>query len=415
MRDNVQFEMYAAPLPTRRSRRRKVLALLAAPIVLVVVILAVLTQANGSGGAAAADFLRSTIGPERTAQVEGVYLGLADRWQQVQYRAGLHHVSAPWKVQPIARPQPIVAPPARLHRHAHAPRRVVVVHHRPVLANLHAIVSPTLPGEGIWTSSVSPASSRSLIPLIAKAFIRPDPDRPYAIATILRFDMRFLTLHLVAGTSEPGGAVGMPGAGSIPLADQQPGILLAAFNGGFKYSDGAYGMMSNHTVYVAPVINAATIAITAGGRILMGAWGRDPRLSSNNRNLMAWRQNGSLMINRGVVDPLAANDGAWGTTVLNDAHTWRSALGVTRDGALLYVAGNALSVSTLARALKEAGAQTAMEMDINPYWVRAFLYGEDPRRRLTMALLRPDMQGDPTGFNGPYSRDFLYVTRRWHR
>jgi hypothetical protein len=73
--------------------------------------------------------------------------------------------------------------------------------------------------------------------------------------------------------------------------------------------------------------------------------------------------------------------------------------------------GNALSVSTLALVLKEAGATTAMEMDINPFWVRAFFYGKDPAHHLTMAELRPDMQGAGTDFLGTYSRDFFYLTR----
>jgi hypothetical protein len=52
-----------------------------------------------------------------------------------------------------------------------------------------------------------------------------------------------------------------------------------------------------------------------------------------------------------------------------------------------------------------------MEMDINPYWVRAFFYGRDLADHLTMASLRPDMQGSGFDFLAPYARDFLYITR----
>jgi Phosphodiester glycosidase len=359
-------------------------------------------------GATAADLLRSTIGPGRTAQIESVYLNTVDLWQQVQYHAGLTQVQAPWKVPatPVVGARSI-DPRGRSVAAAHKPAATTIQ----VIHPLRALVSPSLPGEGIWTASVAPASPLDPLPLIAKAFIRPDPVRPYAIATILRFDLSHIALHMVAGTSEPGGSVGMPGAGTIPPVDQRAGVLLAAFNGGFKYLDGAYGMMVNRTVYVSPIADAATIAVTSGGRVLMGAWGGSWQLSLSDQRLVSWRQNGSLLIDRGVVNPLAADGGAWGTTVLNDVHTWRSAIGLAPNHTLLYVAGNALSVSTLALVLKEAGAISAMEMDINPFWVRAFFYGRDPARHLTMAALRPDMQGAGTDFLGTYSRDFFYLTR----
>lgn len=53
-----------------------------------------------------------------------------------------------------------------------------------------------------------------------------------------------------------------------------------------------------------------------------------------------------------------------------------------------------------------------MELDINPYWVRAYLYGQDRPGHLVATTLRRDMHGDTRGFLGPYSRDFAYVTRR---
>ncbi len=367
-------------------------------------------------GAVTADVLRSTIGPTRTAQVESVYLEASDTWQRVLFRAGVTHVKAPWKVPATPTTVPIRRVAARV------PSIVVPIYPSsqvppkptprptPVLHQLRPLLSPSLPGEGIWTASVAPASPRDSVPLIAKAFIRPDPVRPYAIATILRFDLRYVALHMVAGTSEPGRAVGMPGSGTIPVADQRPGRLLAAFNGGFKYADGAYGMMVNRTVYVQPVPGVATIAITSHGRILMGVWGRNARFSLSNRNLVSWRQNGLLLIDHGVINPLAANDSAWGM-VLNSAHTWRSAIAIGPHHVLLYAAGNSLSASTLARVLQKAGATRAMELDINPYWVRAFFYGRDPADRLTMAGLRSDMQGNGSDFLGPYARDLFYITR----
>jgi hypothetical protein len=400
----------------RRSRRSRGRWLLIGAL-FVGVAAVLLTQASGNMGAAMADKLRATIGASRTAQVESVYLEASDTWQRLLFNAGVTQVHAPWKVPATSRTVPVRRVASRILPVVVRPYPSSHVQPKPtprpteVLHRLQPLISPALPGEGIWTASVAPASPRDAVPLIAKAYFRPDPARPYAIATILRFDLRYVALHMVAGTSEPGGAVGMLGTGSIPAVDQRPGMLLAAFNGGFKYADGAYGMMVDRTIYVRPVAGAATIAITSRGRVFMGVWGQDARLSVSNPKLVSWRQNGSLLIDHGVINPLVANDGAWGTTVLNHVNTWRSAIGIAPHHVLLYASGNALSVSTLARALQKAGATRAMEMDINPYWVRAFFYGRDPAGHLAMASLRPDMQGNGLDFLGPYARDFFYITR----
>ena len=53
---------------------------------------------------------------------------------------------------------------------------------------------------------------------------------------------------------------------------------------------------------------------------------------------------------------------------------WRSGLGVTADGAVVYVAGPGLSALSLANLLVRAGAVRAMELDINTDWVDFFTY-----------------------------------------
>ncbi len=97
--------------------------------------------------------------------------------------------------------------------------------------------------------------------------MRPDPSRPYAVATMLQFDLRYLALHVVAGTREPGGSFGHDGSGVIPKATSRAAQLFAAFNGGFKYADGHYGLMSGGVVYVPPQNGVATLAIPANGQV----------------------------------------------------------------------------------------------------------------------------------------------------
>ena len=273
------------------------------------------------------------------------------------------------------------------------------------------IVAPALPGEGIWTTAGLPGPGLGALPPLAKTFIRPDAARPYALVTLLHVDLRIARLHMVAGTTQPGGPRGLTGAGVIPGGVGGQDRVLAAFNGGFKYADGAYGMMVGGTVYVPPVWGAATVALTSAGHVIMGSWGLDQRLTGANGGLTAWRQNGALLIDHGRVAPLTQDGAAWGLTILNRAYTWRSGIGLTRRGTLLYAAGDALSAATLAEALRAAGAVTALQLDINPFWVRAVTYGHDATGQLVATSLNPGMHGTGMEYLTGDARDFFYITR----
>jgi hypothetical protein len=377
----------------RRKRMRRWLVVISLLAILGIVLG---TQTNGQFGAQVADAMRAVLGPTITAQVESWFLGISDKAHQIQYQLSGQPVQPPWaiavrhKVVPTSSGNQSVMP----------------------LVQVKPFISPALAGEGTWTTDGLPAAGGNLPPIVEKTFIRPDPDRPYAIVTLLQFDMRNLALHMIAGTSQPGGPLGAYGPGKIPASDLQQNALVAAFNGGFKYADGQYGMYVNGRTYVPPQNGAATIAITKEGQVFIGAWGKDPRLHSGNTDLAAWRQNASLLIDNGVVSSLANDGAAWGGTILNQAYTWRSGIGITPYGSLIYAAGNYLSALTLGKALQAAGAMTAMQTDINPFWVRAFLYNRNPNVGLQITRLNTGMQG--TGLEYLYStqRDFFYLTRR---
>ncbi|HET9015735.1 MAG TPA: phosphodiester glycosidase family protein [Thermomicrobiaceae bacterium] len=392
-----------------------------------------LTQANGQGGAALADGIRAVAGPVAAAQVEGGYLAVRDGARRALYQLGIGRPTAPWapptKVAGPANGLPAASgtasgpPPAASA--AATPRATAATTTsstsaaagsaasapQPTVAPPGAIapiVSPALPGEGQW-SVVTPGPTPGQ-PLVSKTFWRPDPVRPYALVTLLAFNPQGTRLRMVAGTSQPGGPLGNGGPGIIPAADQQPGVLLAAFNGGFKEANGAFGMMVNGKVYVPPVAGSGTIAVTRQGQVLMGLWGSDPALSSANTDLVAWRQNGPLLINQGAITSLTDNIAAWGQTI-GGAYTWRSGIGLTANGTLLYAAGDALSARTLAGALRAAGAVTALQLDINPFWVRAFTYSPAPGGGLAIDKLQSTMYGTGHEYLRGDSRDFFYVTR----
>jgi hypothetical protein len=197
----------------------------------------------------------------------------------------------------------------------------------------------------------------------------------------------------------------------IPTVDQQGNTLFAAFNGGFKYADGHYGLMAGGVVYVPPQPDAATLAIPANGQVFIDAWGRNPQLSLSNRALQAWRQNAALLIDNGQLNPLTSDGAAWGGVWLNKAATWRSGLGITKQGTLIYAAGDSLTAATLGMALHAAGAVMAMQTDINPEWVRAFLYDRGSDGSLQTTKLNPGMQGTGQEYLHATTRDFFYLTR----
>lgn len=381
---------------TRGKRMRRVLVFCSMLTIIAVVFM---SQANGASGAWTADALRAVVGPTLTAQFETWFLGLADTTHQVQYHLNGQRVEAPWAVgATTAMPTVTLAP------------KTVALAPMP-LGRISPVVTPAIGGEGVWLPQGTAPSPYIYLPLDAKTFLRPDPSHPYAIVTLLQFDTRFFRLHIVAGTAEPGGPRGLSGPGVIPSLDQKGNALLAAFNGGFKYADGQYGLKTNSTVYVPPQPNSATIAVTRSGQIILGAWGVDPRLNSGNPDLVAWRQNASLLINNGTINPLTHDGAAWGGTILNSAYTWRSGIGITDHGTLIYAAGDALTALSLGEALHAAGAVTAMQTDINPFWVRAFLYNRDAHGTLNIVKLNPAMYGVGTEYLYGSARDFFYLTR----
>jgi hypothetical protein len=110
-----------------------------------------------------------------------------------------------------------------------------------------------------------------------------------------------------------------------------------------------------------------------------------------------------------------AQDGSgqtWGYTIRNAYYVWRSGVGVTATGDIVYAMGPTLSVQTLAEILRRAGAVRAMELDINPDWVSFMSYpaGGNPANPAPVKLMgftRPANR-----YYGQSSRDFVAVYTR---
>jgi hypothetical protein len=133
--------------------------------------------------------------------------------------------------------------------------------------------------------------------------------------------------------------------------------------------------------------------------------------------MVAFRQNCPPLIENGQINPQVnvENQALWGNTIGNKQVAWRTGLGLTRDGRyLIYAVGNATSVPTLAYALQQAGAYTAMQLDINRPFARFVTYQQtgSATSPLKAVPLLAQMENDPTLYLAPHARDFFYLTIR---
>lgn len=274
--------------------------------------------------------------------------------------------------------------------------------------NLDNNIKP-ISGEGIWRNR-----PLSLFPgqeVMAYTFIHPDPNRSYAVTTIIQMDMSVMNMASVAGIKQPGGPVGNPGPGVIPNNVVNSGKLIAAFDGGFQYKDGAFGMIVGNTTYLPLKNNLGTLVGYEGGSLkIINYTGQ-----SLGDNVEFVRQNCPMLITNGeesVSNP--KSKALWGRLAAGTVgiYTWRSGVGITKEGNLLFAVGNNLTPDTLAHALKAAGAENAIQLDINPIWVRFNIFDPiSPGKYSSTTLIKDLHDGSREYLNG-YNKDFFYIYKK---
>jgi len=398
------------PAPARRrwrpSRRRVLLTL----AVLFLGVMGYGYTHKSEFSAQAADLSRRVIGDENTARVEAWYFRVQDRIDRTKYRL-LGGDTDPFAIEEVV-VQFVKQPPQQViditleHSYDFGPE--LPPPPKPMTPPETIPLRDTLEaGEGVWTTASLPRTSPD-DPVLMRTFIRPDKSRPYALVGVLLMDSRRVMLHMVGGTADPGGDRGVKGPGVIPQDDRAN--LIAAWNGGFKGPHGGFGMVANGKEY-RPLRNGlASIAVMQDGTIKMGEWGND---ITWEEGMVAVRQNAVLLVRNGEISRrVTEGNDTWGYVNVNSAEfiTWRSAVGLTRDGNLLYASGNSLSAETLAKALYAAGAHTAMQLDINTPYVLLGTYFPQPDGSLTSQKFMDTMSDNPGRFLKSQERDFMYIT-----
>ncbi|MCP4356493.1 MAG: phosphodiester glycosidase family protein [Chloroflexi bacterium] len=392
-------------------------------------------------GAQLAKPLRGIIGNEGVARLETILFTIQDEAKMVRYQAGLAEQEAPWQGTAVALPSPTPIPtptptatapaifsptsfPPDAEEHETATSGLLSTSvSTSIPSTPNPIVTPTstpppwsppsilpfgsLVGEGVW----QPYLHNSAGEVVAyRTFLQPDEERPYAIAAIVAFDLNKIRLHYVLGSDEPALAEGPHGSGLMNAADKQPGTLLATFNGGFMASNGQYGAMADGLVALAAKDGYATVTIGEDGRVQIGEWGFD---IAPDGSYQSWRQNARLITQNGQINERVYNGSAatWGSSINGDIVTWRSGIGLSEDGQILYfVAGPGLSMPTLAAAMSATGAYNSLLLDINETWVHFAAIRTVEDELTAEPLLTDGMDSNVDRYLKQSSRDFFYIS-----
>jgi hypothetical protein len=377
-------------------------------------------------GAAAqgADVLRGIFGDEAVGKLEGIVYGAQDAALRLRYQVSGSQPNAPWQAgggQPATNPTnapssgssstPVPSP-----THAQA---ISAAAGQPAAA-VTPTITPTpqwglpqlaktgkLQGEGEWTPYITTADGQVAA---MRTFLQPDPDRPFAIVAVVAFNLDATRLHYVLGSEEPLSDVKIQRPGTISPADIQPGLLLAVFNGGFKTRHGHFGVMDAGTVLIPPKPEMGTLVLYPDGKAAIGQWGEeiDPQAS-----MSVWRQNGPLVVHHGQINPHVSDSqpAVWGYTVAETVPIWRSGIGISADGrTLYYFAGPGLNLPSLAQAMQTAGADNAIQLDINNYWVHFDAISFKGAKPIPQALFDEMAKDNPNRYLQPYTRDYFYIT-----
>jgi hypothetical protein len=280
--------------------------------------------------------------------------------------------------------------------------------HLPPPVAMVPFASPALAGEGQW----SPAGRLvDGIPAVYTTELRPDAVHTSYVVGVAWMDTKLLQATLYSGSQIPGGG---PFSHTAPVQPTAANSLVAAFNAGFLTDQSNGGYYTDGKTLIPLVTGAASAVIYNNGTMTVADWGRDATLTPN---VVAVRQNLDLIVDGGQPVPgLNANDTTqWGNTLGDAVYVYRSGLGVTATGALVYVGGPGLNITDLADLLARAGAIRGMELDINTDWVNYSYYTPStPYGAATPANgteLLSEMTGGPGRYFASYwARDFFTMS-----
>jgi len=269
---------------------------------------------------------------------------------------------------------------------------------------LKSMAGHPLPGEGVWRVLDSVGG----VPAIYGTYLRASSVYTTYVSGIVSIDQSLVKFELRPGTEDPG-----PGnwhaAAYLPAGARRG--LLATFNGGFKISSSDGGFYLNGQRYGSLTRGVASAVYYRDGHIAIGNWDQSVRMT---HNVVGVRQNLHLIVAHGKV-PSSVDynvEGGWGATLGGGYYVWRSGIGITKTGRVIFAYGPALDVRELAEMLHRAGAVTGMQLDINPAWMSFEYYRHSQRANPVPVNLLPDQLQPADRYYYPANRDFTAVFAR---
>ena len=215
---------------------------------------------------------------------------------------------------------------------------VTTLPHLPAPAPIVPLASPPVAGEGQWSPIGRMVDG---LPAIYETMLRPDAIHTSYVVGVAWMDTELLKATLYSGSIIPGGG---PYTHTAPISPTDASNLAVAFNAGFLMSSANGGYYTDNKTVVPLRAGAASFVVYKNGSSTVGQWGRDVSMAPN---VVSVRQNLDLLVDNGQVVPAANNPDStdWGATLGGRLYVWRSGLGVTADGALVYVGGPWASAS----------------------------------------------------------------------
>ncbi len=427
-RKNILIKAIEEKPKNKRSRLRRVLGwiTIASGVCILVLFLTFFAVAIWpSLGAQGADRLRGIIGDKAVAGLEMEFNQMQDAFQKLKFQLGLETPAAPWNtlqasaqtltptaiIPEATTSTPEIQTPLAFQS---TPIPSVLNTPEPTYTPTPSVWQPvaltplgTTAGEGVWSAYIQDAQGNTVA---YRTFLQPDPGRPYALVAVVAVDLTRTRLHFVLGTIEPAGGNGPPRSGAIPKTDRIAKVLLATFNGGFKARHGQFGAMADGVTALPPRDGLGTLVLYMSGRVGLGEWGAGMAMTPD---VVAFRQNGPLVIQQGGINPRIYNNSPqdWGYTVNDVSPTMRSGIGLSADNdTLYYFCGPSLSMESLAKSMQAAGAWNAIQLDINEYWVLFVKIQSSGSKLIPEALLPRVMVENIDRYLWNYSRDYFYIT-----
>ena len=317
---------------------------------------------------------------------------VVDKLEDLQYRMNPPKVGGSLSADALARMRATAAAPAP----GRLPGRPLVS----LRAPMKPLVSPALPGEGIYRT-LSTARGE---PIVQGTYVRPDAEHTSYEAAVAWVSGKYARFQLHPGAREPGGTFDVPP--TIPEGHRTG--LVATWNGGFRITDGG----SRGGFYLDGKTDgdlrdgAASEVFYKDGSLKIGVWGRDVRMTPD---VVGVRQCLEMMVDGGKVVPDIGDDSKWGVSDQSQMYVPRSGVGVTAQGDVIMVVGQALNAQTLADLMQRAGAVRAMPLDMNRAWPSFMSYdsAHDPADPKPTNIL--DFEDPPDRYYVQATRDFVAV------